>query len=332
MKIITINKESTVPIYKQIVGSIEEAIITKKLFRNDRLPSVKKICIEHQISRDTVLVAYSLLKQKGIIHAIPAKGYYVRTEDFSYDTRYFLLFDELNSFKEDILNSFRKHISSKGHVDVFFHHFNYSMFRKLIYDSNGNYSKYIIMPGNVEGIEEFLTILPQTDVYIIDQMRDTLRHYSGVYQNFVRDIFEAMNSYAHLLEKYTHYIIVFPGEKEPIDMVNGFVKYCQAYNKKYSIIPNFKTHDFTKGQVFLIPNDRDLVEAVEKCKENDLKLGEDIGIISYNEIPLKKVVENGITTLSTDFSLMGKTLAEMVLKNEKIQIENPSHLYLRKSL
>lgn len=332
MKLITIDKESTTPIYKQIIGSIEDAIILKKLFRNDKLPSVKKICIEHQISRDTVLMAYSILKKKGVIQAIPAKGYYVRTEDFNYDKRYFLLFDELNIFKEDLLNAFLKHIGSKGHVDVFFHHFNYSMFRKLIRDANGNYSKYIIMPANVEGIEEIINILPKTDVYIIDQMRNSLMQYSGIYQNFIKDIFQAMEKYSDVLEKYNHFIIAFPGDREPIDMMNGFVKYCETFGKKYSVIPNFKKHTFKKGQLFLIPNDRDLVEAVEKCKQKNFELGKDIGIISYNETPLKKVVENGITTLSTDFSLMGKKLAEMVLKNEINKIENPSQLYVRNSL
>jgi DNA-binding LacI/PurR family transcriptional regulator len=61
-------------------------------------------------------------------------------------------------------------------------------------------------------------------------------------------------------------------------------------------------------------------------------LGVDFGIISYNDIPLKKVVENGITTISTNFKIMGKTLAEMVLNSQKEQIENPSKLIIRNSL
>ena len=47
---------------------------------------------------------------------------------------------------------------------------------------------------------------------------------------------------------------------------------------------------------------------------------------------LKKVVENGITTISTDFKKMGTTLAKMVLSNEQKQIENPSDLIIRNSL
>jgi DNA-binding LacI/PurR family transcriptional regulator len=45
-------------------------------------------------------------------------------------------------------------------------------------------------------------------------------------------------------------------------------------------------------------------------KSKNLRLGSDYGIISYNRNPFEKVVENGITTISTDFQAMGKILAE----------------------
>ena len=48
------------------------------------------------------------------------------------------------------------------------------------------------------------------------------------------------------------------------------------------------------------------MKVVEKGKHQKLKIGADFGIISYNETPLKKVVENGITAISTDFDAMGK--------------------------
>lgn len=332
MKLININKESLIPIYQQIIESVEDAISSKRLFRNDKLPSVNKVCLEHHISRDTVLLAYEKLKQKGIIKSIPAKGYYVKREEFNYDKNYFVLFDELNSFKEDLLMGFMKPLNNKAQVDLFFHHFNFSVFRKQILDNMGNYSKYIIMPGNLEGVEEVIAKLPEKDVYIIDQMRDSLRQYSGIYQNFITDIYSSFESSQHIIEKYSHYILIFPGDKEPADMITGFTKYCEKVKKKYSIIPSLKNFKLVKGQLFLIPNDRQLVETVEKCKLEGLKLGKDIGIISYNETPLKKVVEDGITTLSTDFSEMGKRLSEMVIKNEKVQIENPAKLRIRNSI
>ncbi len=331
MKIICIDKQNTAPLYQQIVKSIENAIVQKKLFRNDRLPSVNKLCIEYKISRDTVLRAYDELKKRGIVKSVLAKGYFVKTENIDYNKNYFVLFDELNSFKEDLLNGFSESLHNV-HLDVYFHHFNLHTFRKFIFDNIGSYSKYIIMPGNLEGVEEVIAKLPAEEVYIIDQMRHTLNKYSAIYQNFVEAIFSSLKSAQDILQKYNHYIIVFPGEKEPVDMVKGFKKYCKTYHVRHSVISTLDAFTVEKGQLFLIPNDRQLVETLEKCEKKNMQIGQDVGIISYNETPLKKVASGGITTLSTDFFIMGQRLAEMLNNNEKLQIENPSKLIIRKSI
>jgi len=47
---------------------------------------------------------------------------------------------------------------------------------------------------------------------------------------------------------------------------------------------------------------------------------------------LKEIVEGGITTISTDFTYMGKRLAQMIQSQQIQRIENPSKLTLRNSL
>jgi DNA-binding LacI/PurR family transcriptional regulator len=63
-----------------------------------------------------------------------------------------------------------------------------------------------------------------------------------------------------------------------------------------------------------------------------LVLKEDIGIISYNETPLKKFILNGITTISADFDFMGKKAAELVLSNMAEQIKVPFNTIVRPSI
>jgi DNA-binding LacI/PurR family transcriptional regulator len=55
-------------------------------------------------------------------------------------------------------------------------------------------------------------------------------------------------------------------------------------------------------------------------------------VISYNETPLKKIILNGITTISTDFQRMGERVASMILQNELVKEEVPFYLNLRPSL
>lgn len=332
MKIININHQSHLPKYKQIVLSVEVAIAEKRLNRNEKLPSVNKVSLEFSISRDTVLLAYDELKKRGIIYAILGKGYYVKSVEFSFEQRIFLLFDELNIFKEDIYNAFLQTINNNAQIDIFFHHFNIDTFRKLINESNGNYSKYIVMPTNLVGAASIIKTLPKNDVYILDQTNDELADYPSVHQNFIKDMYQALLLGKEKLSNYQKLILIFPGFKEPIGMVEGFKKFCTDYYFPNEIITHFENRMIQKGEVFIIPSDRDLVKVLEQSKIQNFKILDDFGIISYNDTPLKKVVENGITTISTNFTQMGTLLANMILENRKEQIENESNLIIRNSL
>lgn len=332
MKLISIQNNKGIPKYQQIITSIEVALQQELLQKGDRLPSVNKVRLEFSLSRDTVLLAYDELKKRGIIYAIPGKGYYVKSVEISIKQKIFLLFDELNIFKEDLYNSFLENIGTTAQVDIFFHHFNVPVFQKLIHDSNGNYTKYIIMPTNLEEAASIIKTLPVQDVYILDQTNPELLNYPAVYQNFVKDIYEGLLKGKAKLNKYKKLIMIFPGFREPLGMKIGFEKFCNDHAFEYEIITEFRNREITKGEVYIIPSDRELVSVIEKAKLQNLQLGNDYGIISYNETPLKKVVENGITTISTHFEMMGQLLAQMILKGKKEQIENKSDLILRNSL
>jgi DNA-binding transcriptional regulator YhcF (GntR family) len=332
MKLITVDNHSGVPKYKQIIASIEEAIAVKRLQRGDKLPSVNKVSLEFSISRDTVLLAYDELKKRGIVFAILGKGYYVKSVEFSFDQRFFVLFDELNAFKEDLYTSLLESINNKAQIDIFFHHFNLEMFRKLINESNGNYSKYIIMPTNLVGAANLIKTLPANDVYILDQTNEELIEYPSVHQNFVKDMYQALVKAKEKLDKYQQLILIFPGFKEPLGMVEGFLKFCKEFNFGHEVMVDFEVRTIAVGNVYIIPNDRHLVQVIEQSKKQQLRIGQDFGIISYNDTPLKKVVENGITTISTDFKAMGARLTEMIFTNKKEQVENRSQLIVRGSL
>jgi DNA-binding transcriptional regulator YhcF (GntR family) len=332
MKIISIQNNLGVPKYRQIIYSIEKAIEEENLTKGDRLPSVNKVCLAFSLSRDTVLQAYDELKKRGIIFAIPGKGYYIKSVEINIKQRIFMLFDELNSFKEDIYNSFLKNIGKNAQVDIFFHYFNPQVFKKLINDNSGNYTKYIIMPTNLTDASTFIKTLPVNEVFILDQTNIELETYPAIYQNHKKDIYDSLSKGKLKLNKYKKLILIFPGFREPLGMKIGFENFCKDFSFDYEIITEFSDREIETGEVYIIPNDRDLVLVIEKSKIQNLKLGTDFGIISYNETPLKKVVANGITTISTNFDAMGKILAEMILKGKKEQIENKCALIIRNSL
>jgi DNA-binding LacI/PurR family transcriptional regulator len=135
----------------------------------------------------------------------------------------------------------------------------------------------------------------------------------------------------HLLNKYQKLVLIFPGNKEPIGMVDGFLKFCNEFEYQNEIIHDFDKQIIDEGTLFIIPSDRHLVNVIEQGKIQSYILGENYGVISYNDTVLKKIVGNGISTISTDFYAMGKILAEMILENSKNQVQNHSKLILRNS-
>lgn len=329
---IKVKSKIGIPKYKQIINSIEELIVSGILQKGDQIPSINQIKNDHKLSRDTVLMAFNELKNRGIIQSVVGKGYYVASENVSVTQKIFLLFDELNSFKEDLYNSFLENLGSDIQVDIFFHHFNKNIFRKLIQDNIGDYNYYVIMPANIENTGEIISNLSNEKVYILDQIHDDLTSYSGVYQNFKKALYSNLNNTKHLIKKYQNLILVNSENKQPQGMIDGFLKFCKKNSLSFSIVDTLKDKQPEVGDLYIIPDDKNLLRIIKKMKESKLTLAKDIGVISYNDTLLKELVEGGITTISTDFNAMGKRLAEMILNKEQIQVENPHSLILRNSI
>ena len=332
MNLIPVKKTLGVPKYKQIIASLEAAIADKELQKGDKLPSISQIQKVNKVSRDTVLTALGELKTRGIVHSIAGKGYYVLSEHIEVGKKVFLLFDELNAFKEDLYNSLLIHLEAHTEVDIYFHHFNKEVFDKLIFESIGNYSSYVIMPANLKNTKQVIEKLPKEKVYILDQLQEELKEYSGIYQNFEQDIYQNLKKAVDKIEKYEKLILLFSEKNQPLGMLTGFTSFCEHFGINYEVIDTIKNKNVENGAVYVIPDDRNLIRIVKKMKEKGMILSKDIGIVSYNETLLKEIVEGGITTISTDFNEMGKQLAEMLNEKKQIQIENTSYIVVRESL
>ena len=188
------------------------------------------------------------------------------------------------------------------------------------------------MPADFKNIKQILSTLPSNKVFILDQTNDDLKNYPAVYQNFEKDIYNSLKLAKPYLEEYEKIILLFPESKQPIGMLKGFQKFKKEINLKFGVIAKIDDIIPYKKEVYIILDDQNLIKLIKKIKLSNLSIGKEIGIISYNDTLLKEVVENGITTISTDFKLMGKNMAEMIFSGNHLQIENPNELILRKSL
>jgi GntR family transcriptional regulator/MocR family aminotransferase len=79
---ITINRNSESPIYKQIYDQLKNDILNNTLKSGTRLPATRTLSAEYKISRNSVVAAYEQLSIEGYIKSIVGSGYYV--EELNY--------------------------------------------------------------------------------------------------------------------------------------------------------------------------------------------------------------------------------------------------------
>ena len=65
-------------LYEEVASRLSAAIATGTLRPGDRLPSVRKLAHQQDVSISTVLQAYLHLESQGLIEARPQSGHYVR--------------------------------------------------------------------------------------------------------------------------------------------------------------------------------------------------------------------------------------------------------------
>jgi DNA-binding transcriptional regulator YhcF (GntR family) len=318
--------------YKQIVNHVVDGITNGTLKKGDWIPSINEFREQYNLSRDTVFAGLSELKSKGIIASNPGVGYYVQSTKTDFKHKVFLLFNEINIFKEDLYNSFIEAMGSPATVDLYFHNYNRKVFETLIHEANYKYTTFIIMSGKFEGIGPLLEEL-SGKVYLLDHFHSELKgKFSSVSQNFEKDTYEALVSGVMYLKKYKHIYMVQRDEKEPEERYNGLCTFCKEYDFRHDYIDSTKNRTINKGDVFIVVNDRDLVYLLKQSEKQEFLPGKDFGIISYNDTILKEILAGGITTLSSDFIQMGKTMASLINKKKIETIENPWKLNIRKSL
>jgi hypothetical protein len=154
-----------------------------------------------------------------------------------------------------------------------------------------------------------------------------------VYEDFREDICKALVELKESLSKYSAMKIIFPGNTYfPEDIIKGYMDFCQDYAFKSCVVSNMQNEFVAEGEVYIAVMEEDLIILLEKILQSKLMIGKDIGVISYNETPLKKILMNGITTISTDFQKMGQFAAELILENRREHIAVPFKVRLRNSL
>jgi DNA-binding transcriptional regulator YhcF (GntR family) len=332
-----IDELSATPKYQQLVNAVLNSIKQNLLIKGDLMPSINELSFEYEISRVTIEKGYNKLRKMGILEAHQGKGYFIANTDISQDLKIFLMFNKLSVHKKIIYDAFVETLGEKAAIDFYIYNNDFSLFKKLLNQQKGIYTHYVIIPHFLEkgeGYELLIEEIPKEKLIIVDKKIEGITgNYGIVYENFEEDIYNALIKALDPLSKYHTLKLIFPDDSYfPKEIIKGFESFCYSYAFNYKIVHNLDLEEVNEGEVYINLMESDLVKILDKIIALNLTVGEQVGLISYNETPLKKFIMNGLTTISTDFETMGKSAAELVLSSSKEHIENPFELILRGSL
>jgi len=328
---------SATPKYLQLANSIVKAIEAGKLAKDEILPSINELSFEFEISRDTAEKGYKHLKKIGVLGSVPGKGYFVKTTELNQQLKIFLLFNKLSPHKKIIYDAFVAALGETASIDFYIYNNDFAFFKKLLLNKKDDYSYYVIIPHFMEGGEnahEIINTIPKEKLILLDILVPGVDgEYGVIYENFENDIYDALEQALQQLSKYHTLKIIFPADSyHPKEILKGFYRFCHQYAFSSKVVNDISTEPIKEGEVYINLMENDLVLLIEKILTTKLKVGKNVGVISYNETPMKKIILNGITTISTDFQMMGEKAAQMILENSKAHIAIPFHLTLRSSL
>lgn len=77
MSMFSIDFQTRMPIYEQIVNQVEKYIALGLLKANEQLPSVRQVAFDLGINPNTIQRAYAELERKGVIVSVVGKGTFV---------------------------------------------------------------------------------------------------------------------------------------------------------------------------------------------------------------------------------------------------------------
>jgi len=331
-----INNASETPKYRQVEELILSDIKSGILKKGQRIPSINETSEELLLSRDTVEKGYICLREKGIIASVKGKGYYIQTTDTGKKLKICLIFNKLSNYKRNLYCSFIKTLGSKATIDVFIYNYDPVEFENIIDNNLYNYDYFVILPHfktENSNVESVIQKIPKKKVLIIDRYIEELKDYPLVYQEYDKDIQDTLSQALPSLKKYKRINLIFPKKEYYSSYIKkGFIIFCNKFHYNYRILDAPDKKNINRQEAFVIISDTDLYCFIKIIKKKKWIPGQDIGILSYNENPVKEILCDGISTISTNHDQIGKIAAEMILKKDFKRIKCPFRFIKRKSL
>lgn len=332
MSLKLIDPASKRPKYLQVSGRIAEAVRAGGLREGDSLPSINTVCGEYGVSRDTVVKAYAVLKRSGLVKSSHGKEFYICSVRSRSMPRVLLLMDEMSMYKRRILDGLSESLGSGAEIGVFFHNNELSVLKTLFSAYKDSYERHVVIPTyDLCGTQRFLAGAGIRDLIMLDRFAPQgPGGFQAVHQSFERGVQEALSSGIERLRRYRRLMLLSDRSSHiEEEIAKGLMVFISANGLRGGISGRLLARP---GDAWIVLGDESLVELVKLAKAKGFKIGSELGVISYNDTPLKEIIEGGVTTIGADFLEMGRALGRVIKSGSRDSLLIPTSLTLRRTL
>ncbi|AZQ64955.1 GntR family transcriptional regulator [Flammeovirga pectinis] len=318
------------PKYIQLSNTFKSLISMGVLENGDQMPSFNELLMIIDVSKDTIEKAYKILKEEGYVISIRGKGTFVKEGLGNGKPKVLLIFNKMSSSKKKVYESFVATAKDKLDVNLLLHNGSLEHLEQIIIEQKNNYHYFAVFPifnfANDLAIEKVIKLLPKNQLILLGKEVKNLTNsvIPSVYENFSEDIFEVLQQHIKSVIHFDklHLVLAKDSNKSLHDIWSGFVRFCVHFNLAYDVSSTFERGKIKKNTLYIVAEDLDLTNIIKDTRDNNYQLGKDIAIISYNDSPLKEIVEGGITVISASFSEMGEITANQIInkKLEKVKV------------
>jgi DNA-binding transcriptional regulator YhcF (GntR family) len=297
-----------------IVRGVLDAIADNAIAKGDPLPSVNKLIQRLGVARMTVVKALNILKERGIIVSEDKVGYYVRDDNVKRELKVFLFLTGFYSYQETLYNSIVESISGQDiTIDLYFHHCNPRIFNSVLSENLGSYGLYLATGFDDPKVRTVLKRVPPKKLLQIIRP-PLLEGVSSITQDFYSGLKRSLEKLKERLLTYEKFILIFPLRKgHPEEIKAAFIEFCNENQIVFEIEKKVSRDLIKKGTAFGVIEDSDLISLIKMGEELKLTLGSELGILSYNETPMKEIIRNGITVVSVDFVKLGQAISRFII-------------------
>jgi len=321
-KIISLKQITTLSKHEQLVQGIIESIDNEIVVLGDQLPSINQMVENIGFARKTIVKAYEELKDRGLVESVKIKGYFIISTKTDVVLKVALLLYSFHRFQEEFYNTFRNELGDRYQIDIYVHHNNLE-----------TYGAYVVAPIENPLVRPLLETIEPSRLLIVDRFLDLGHNYSYIAQEFENSTYDRLTEILDTIKKYNKVVLYFRNDLDyPIGVLKGFERFVAENGLIGEIEKNYRLNSVQSGVLYFFIDDTDLWELFRDCRNMNLIIGQDVGLLSHNDHIIKEIVAGGIATISTNFNEMAIKAANFVKHGKLIHEIVPSDFIQRNSL